>query len=148
MAHVRRAPGRRQRQDSITICDAAPTHELMRFARGFGDEDFVTAVSADGRILAASGYDGSLRLMDLHRLVTPDRSELIAAYDIGRAYRWDIRPASLIGTAPDLPEGRNLGVPRPQERLRSRPTCDHPAPSRSDPGVPGLLGAVKRCRLV
>jgi hypothetical protein len=56
---------------------------------------------------------------------TPDGSGLIAAYDTGRAYRWDIRPASLVKHACDV-AGRELTRAEWQEALPERdydPAC-------------------------
>jgi hypothetical protein len=40
-------------------------------------------------------------------IFTPDDTHLIAAYQNGRAYRWDIRPASLVRHACEV-AGRRL----------------------------------------
>ena len=70
-------------------------------------------ISRDDRTLATSGLDGTVRLWDIESeqavgaplpglpghavigLLTPDGNAVIAGYDTGRAYRWDLRPASL-----------------------------------------------------
>jgi WD40 repeat protein len=71
------------------------------------------AWSPDGRTLAAGDNDGTVRLFDVASgqalgaplpgvaqslsvpFFTPDGTHLIAAQENGRAFRWDIRPASL-----------------------------------------------------
>ena len=58
-------------------------------------------------------------------MFTPDGTGLIAAYDIGRAYRWDIRTASLIRQACRI-AGRRLTRAEWQEFLPGRdyePAC-------------------------
>jgi len=75
------------------------------------------AFDPDGGTLATGNTDGTTRLWDvasgqalgaplpgipnvtLVPIFTPDGAHLIAAYQNGRAYRWDIRPASLIRQA-------------------------------------------------
>lgn len=58
-------------------------------------------------------------------LFTPDGSHLIAAQDNGRAYRWDIRPESLVRQACQV-AGRRLTRAQWEEFLPSRdyqPAC-------------------------
>ena len=55
----------------------------------------------------------------------PDGTHLIAAYDNGRAYRWDIRPVSLVRQACQV-AGRRLTRAEWHEFLPSRdydPAC-------------------------
>ena len=71
-------------------------------------------ISPDNRTLATSSTDGTVRLWDIGSeqpvgaplpglggrrnvaMFTPDGDALIAGYDTGRAFRWDIRAESLI----------------------------------------------------
>ena len=73
------------------------------------------AISRDGRTLATGSVNRTLRLWDIESgqavgsplpgpgrgvgaaapFFTPDGAALIASYDTGRAYRWDIRPEAL-----------------------------------------------------
>ena len=75
------------------------------------------AFTRNGRTLATGNTDGTVRLWDVASgqalaaplpgipnvqvvpIFTPDDTHLIAAYQNGRAYRWDIRPASLVRQA-------------------------------------------------
>jgi DNA-binding SARP family transcriptional activator/WD40 repeat protein len=83
------------------------------------------AFTRDGRKLATGNTDGTVRLWDIATgqalgaplpgipnaqvvpIFTPDDTHLIAAYLNGRAYRWDIRPASLVRQACEV-AGRRL----------------------------------------
>jgi WD40 repeat protein len=83
------------------------------------------AFNGDGSTLATGNTDGTVRLWDVasgqalgaplpgvpnsqvQPIFTPDRTHLIAGYQNGRAYRWDIRPASLIRQACQV-AGRRL----------------------------------------
>jgi WD40 repeat protein/DNA-binding SARP family transcriptional activator len=74
-------------------------------------------ISRDDRTLATSGGDGTVRLWDIESeqaigaplpglpghqvvgLLTPDGNAVIAGYDTGQAYRWDLRPESLLRQA-------------------------------------------------
>ena len=101
------------------------------------------SVSAYGRMLAMGGADGAIRLWDLRdeRLVgtalvgpaggyvvaafTPDGAFLIALTDTGRAYRWDMRPASWARHACAV-AGRTLTRAEWQQALPGRdyePAC-------------------------
>jgi WD40 repeat protein/DNA-binding SARP family transcriptional activator len=75
------------------------------------------AIDRNGRTLATGSLDGTVRLWDIETeqaigaplpgvpnrpvapLFTPDGTRLIAAYETGEAYRWDIRPESLVRQA-------------------------------------------------
>ena len=92
----------------------------------FGGSSAVwAAFTRDGRKLATGNTDGTVRLWDIATgqalgaplpgipnaqvvpIFTPDDTHLIAAYQNGRAYRWDIRPASLVRQACEV-AGRRL----------------------------------------
>ena len=92
----------------------------------------------DGRTLATGNTDGTVRLWDVTSgqalgaplpgmpnsqvvpIFTPDGTHLIAAHDNGRAYRWDIRPASLVRQACEV-AGRRLTRAEWDEFLPGRP---------------------------
>jgi WD40 repeat protein len=75
------------------------------------------AIDRNGRTLATGSLDGTVRLWDIETeqavgaplpgvpnspvapLFTPNGTRLIAAYESGEAYRWDIRPESLVRQA-------------------------------------------------
>jgi WD40 repeat protein len=101
------------------------------------------AFSGDGRTLATGNTDGTVRMWDIasgqglgapltgvsnslvQPIFTPDRTHLIAGYQNGRAYRWDIRPASLIRQACEV-AGRRLTRAEWNEFLPGRtyePAC-------------------------
>jgi WD40 repeat protein len=87
---------------------------ITRQFTGHAGEVIGLAISRDNRTLATSSTDGNVRLWDIASeqavgaplpglagrrnvpMFTPDGSGLIAGYDTGRAFRWDIRPESLI----------------------------------------------------
>jgi WD40 repeat protein/DNA-binding SARP family transcriptional activator len=100
-------------------------------------------ISRDDRTLATSGLDGTVRLWDIESeqavgaplpglpghqvigLLTPDSNAVIAGYDTGQAYRWDIRPATLARQA-CLVAGRTLTRAEWDEFLPGRdfkPAC-------------------------
>ena len=80
------------------------------------------AFTRNGRTLATGNTDGTVRLWDVASgqalgaplpgipnvqvvpIFTPDDTHLIAAYQNGRAYRWDIRPTSLVRQASRSPD--------------------------------------------
>jgi WD40 repeat protein len=101
------------------------------------------AFNGDGSTLATGNADGMVRLWDVasgqalgaplpgvpnSRVVpifTPDGTHLIAAHQNGRAYRWDIRPASLVRQACQV-AGRRLTRAEWDEFLPGRkyePAC-------------------------
>jgi WD40 repeat protein len=99
------------------------------------------AISRDDRTLITSGLDGTIRLWDIKSdqavaalpglrghvaigLPAPD-GDLIAGYDTGLAYRWDIRPSSLARQACQI-AGRTLTRAEWDEFLPGRdydPAC-------------------------
>jgi WD40 repeat protein len=118
LAHVT-ADGRRMvvsGEDGTTIRDASGRRILRRFPEGFRGQDHWTALSPDGRTLAAGGFDGSLHLMDLRTGVvraasgrhnapvnrgivfTPDGRRVITPGDDGNIIVWDVRSAAAVET--------------------------------------------------
>ena len=100
-------------------------------------------ITRDDRTLITSGLDGTIRLWDIESdqavlatlpgvrghiaigLPAPDGDAVIAGYDTGLAYRWDIRPASLTRQA-CLIAGRTLTRAEWDEFLPGRdyePAC-------------------------
>ena len=100
-------------------------------------------ISPDDHTLATSSQDGTVRLWDIESeqavgaplpglpghavtgLLTPDGSAVIAGYDTGLAYRWDIRPESLVRQACAI-AGRTLTRAEWDEFLPGRdykPAC-------------------------
>ncbi|MGZ8648841.1 MAG: nSTAND1 domain-containing NTPase, partial [Solirubrobacteraceae bacterium] len=101
------------------------------------------AFTPNGRTLATGNTDGTIRLWDVPTgqsvgtplpgvpqvsvapLFTPGGTHVIAGYENGRAYRWDIRPASLVRQACDV-AGRRLTRAEWDEFLPGReyqPAC-------------------------
>jgi WD40 repeat protein len=96
------------------------------------------AISPDSRLLAAGGSDGAIQLFDPESqqpigsplpgppksmsapLFTPDGNYLLAITSGGRAYRWDLRPATWARHACDV-AGRRLTRAEWNEELPGRP---------------------------
>lgn len=118
---------------------------ITRVFSGQGGPNWWIAISQDGSMLVTGSLDGTVRLWDIeseqalgaplpglpgHRvteLPTPDGKAIIAGYDTGQAYRWDIRPQSLVGQA-CLVAGRVLTRAEWDEFLPGRdykPACSH-----------------------
>jgi WD40 repeat protein len=100
-------------------------------------------ITRDDRTLATGSDSGAVQLWDIpsgqalgaplpgvpsHSVVpafTPDGTHLVAAYDTGRAYIWDIRPGALARHACEV-AGRRLTRAEWQEFLPGRayaPAC-------------------------
>jgi WD40 repeat protein len=124
------------------VWSSADWKPIARAFAGYGSVDSA-AISPNNRTLATGARDGTIRLWDIRTqqplgtalpglpgqrvipIFTPDGTALIAAYDSGRAYRWDIRTASLIRQACSV-AGRRLTRAEWEEFLPSRdyhPTC-------------------------
>jgi WD40 repeat protein/DNA-binding SARP family transcriptional activator len=118
---------------------------VSRLLVGDVGEIYALAISPDGRTLATGSQDRTVRLWDIETqqaigaplpgpgrgvgpvapYFTPDGSRLIAAYDTGVAYRWDIRPESLVRHACQV-AGRALTRAEWEEFLPGRdydPAC-------------------------
>ena len=83
---------------------------VTRVFAGHAGPIYWVTISRDNRTLATSSWDGTVRLWDIKSeqaigaplpglpghgvagLLTPDGNAVIAGYDTGLAYRWDIRP--------------------------------------------------------
>jgi WD40 repeat protein len=90
---------------------------VTRWFAGHSDGIWDMAIRRDGRTLATGSFDGTVRLWDIETeqaigaplrgvpnravvpLFTPDGTRLIAAYETGEAYRWDIGLDSLVRQA-------------------------------------------------
>ena len=86
---------------------------VTRLLVGDVGDIYALAISPDSRLLATGSQDRTVRLWDIETqqaigtplpgpgrgvgavapYFTPDGAALIASYDTGRAYRWDIRPS-------------------------------------------------------
>jgi WD40 repeat protein/DNA-binding SARP family transcriptional activator len=98
---------------------------VTRVFSGHAGPIYWVTISRDNRTLATSSWDGTVRLWNIKSeqaigaplpglpghgvtgLLTPDGNAVIAGYDTGQAYRWDIRPASLARQACQI-AGRSL----------------------------------------
>jgi len=99
-------------ESGTTVRDAASLQVLRHFAAGFRGQDFWTALSRDGRTLAAGGQDGSLRLLDLRTgevrtasgrhnapvsrgiVFTRDGRHVITPGEDGTVIVWDVKTAA------------------------------------------------------
>jgi WD40 repeat protein len=95
------------------VLSTADWTPITRVFSGHAGGIWWVAISRDDRTLATSSPDGTVRLWDIESeqavgaplpglpghavtgLLTPDGDAVIAGYDTGQAYRWDIRPATL-----------------------------------------------------
>jgi len=103
-------------ESGTTIRDATSRHVLHHIDAGFRGQDFWTALSRDGRTLAAGGQDGSLRLMDLRTgdvrtasgrhgapvsrgiVFTADGRHVITPGEDGAVIVWDVKTAAAVET--------------------------------------------------
>lgn len=118
---------------------------VTRLLAGDVGDIYALAISRDGRTLATGSLDRTVRLWDIESqqavgtplpgpgrgvgavapYFTADGAALIASYDTGRAYRWDIRPESLVRHACRV-AGRHLTRAEWKEFLPGRdydPAC-------------------------
>jgi WD40 repeat protein/DNA-binding SARP family transcriptional activator len=118
---------------------------MSRLLAGDTGDIYALAISPDGEILATGSSDRTVRLWDIEGqqtigaplagpgrgvgavapYFTTDGSALIASYDTGIAYRWDIRPESLARHACQV-AGRRLTQQEWKEFLPGRdydPAC-------------------------
>jgi WD40 repeat protein len=118
---------------------------VSRVLAGDTGDIYALAISPDGAALATGSSDRTVRLWDVETgqaigvplpgpgrgvgavapYFTPDGSGLVAGYDTGLVYRWDIRPESLVRHACRV-AGRHLTRREWQEFLPSRdydPAC-------------------------
>jgi WD40 repeat protein len=108
------------------VWSAATWKPVSRLLVGDVGEIYALAISRDGRMLATGSLDRTVRLWDIESeqaigaplpgpgpgvgavapYFTPDGSGLIASYNTGLAYRWDIRPESLARQACEVASRR------------------------------------------
>ena len=95
------------------VLSTASWRPVTRTFAGHAGGILWAAISRDNRTLATSSSDGTVRLWDIASeqamgaplpglaghavtgLLTPRGDAVIAGYDTGQAYRWDLRPAAL-----------------------------------------------------
>ncbi len=116
---------------------------VTRVLSGHAGPIYWVTISRDNRTLATSSLDGTVRLWDIKSeqaigaplpglpghgvigMLTPDGDAVVAGYDTGQAYRWDIRAASLVRQACGI-AGRTLTRAEWDEFLPGRdyePAC-------------------------
>jgi WD40 repeat protein len=99
-------------QGWVRLWSATTLNPVTRPLRGGAATALDASVSPDGRTVASGSSEGVVRLFDVPTqqtlgaplpavpnhpvdpMFTPDGAYLLAVTDTGRAYRWDIRPAS------------------------------------------------------
>jgi WD40 repeat protein len=98
--------------DGAQVWSTADWTPITRLFGGQGGPIWWVTISPDNRTLATSARDGTVRLWDIESekpvgalpgtpgntvigLFAPDGDAVIAGFDTGQAFRWDIRPASL-----------------------------------------------------
>jgi DNA-binding SARP family transcriptional activator/WD40 repeat protein len=127
----------------VQVLSTADWTPVTRTFSGHAGGLFSVTISRDDSTLLTSSFDGTVRLWDIDSeqavgaplpglpghgvagMLTPDGNTVIAGYDTGQAYRWDIRPATLVRQA-CLIAGRTLTHAEWDEFLPGRdykPAC-------------------------
>jgi len=127
----------------VRVYSTADWTPITRLLSGHSGSISWVVIGRDDRTLATSSPDGTVRLWDINSeralgaplpglpghgvtgLLTPDGGGVIAGYDTGQAYRWDIRSQSLVRQACQI-AGRTLTRAEWEEFLPGRdyrPAC-------------------------
>ena len=142
--------------DGAQVWSTADWTPITRLFGGQGGPIWSVTISHDNRTLATSARDGTVRLWDIESekpvgalpgmpghtvtgLFTPDDDAVIAGFDTGQAFRWDIRPASLARQA-CLIAGRTLTRAEWDEFLPGRDYASRPAPTDALPNTQTTSG--------
>jgi DNA-binding SARP family transcriptional activator/WD40 repeat protein len=122
----------------VQVLSTADWTPVTRTFSGHAGGLFSVTISRDDSTLLTSSFDGTVRLWDIDSeqavgaplpglpghgvagILTPDGNTVIAGYDTGQAYRWDIRPQSLVRQACQI-AGRTLTRAEWDEFLPGRP---------------------------